>query len=98
MKLLEHLQGLGVVTTQDGKEILANYDIRITQEEMEAGSAAASHPGAKHISGQVWSPQDPSFAITHYREHMTLKMEDGRRFVFFHRDGSGKIGLDKWIG
>jgi len=98
VKLLEHLQGAGIVTTQDGREMPVNYDISITQDEADPDAAPVSQSGAKHISGRVWSTQDASFAITHYREHMTLQMEDGRKFVFFHRDGSGKIGLDRWIG
>ena len=97
MKELEHLQGTGVVTAQDGNEIQAMYDIHITQDEShEPGSS--STPGAKHVSGQVWSSSDPSFAITHFRENMTLQMEDGRQFRFFHRDAKGSIGLNKWIG
>jgi len=94
MKVLEHLQGTGVVTVQTGEEIRAAYDISITQDD--AGTPATA--GSKHISGQVWSAHDPYFVITHFRKIMTLRMEDGRRFRFFHRDDAGNIGLNKWIG
>ena len=93
MKLLERLQGTGVVTVQ-GQEIRAAYDISITQDD--AGTPATL--GSKHISGQVWSAHDPYFVITHFRKVMTLRMEDGRKFQFFHRDDAGNIGLNKWIG
>jgi hypothetical protein len=95
---LEHLQGTGTVTTQDGNEIPALYDIHITQDQIHGAPGTTSAPGAKHISGQVWSPRDTSFVMTHFRETMTLEMEDGRQFRFFHRDTKGNIGLNKWIG
>jgi hypothetical protein len=98
MKELEHLQGAGIVTAQDGIEIPALYDIHITQDEIEGEPGSPPTPGAKHITGQVWSARDPSFVITHFRENMTLEMEDGRQFKFFHRDPKGNIGLNKWIG
>jgi hypothetical protein len=98
MKELEHLEGTGTVTTQDGNDIPVLYDIHITQDEVQGESGPASNAGSKHITGQVWSARDPSFVITHFRENMTLKMEDGRQFRFFHRDPKGNIGLTKWIG
>jgi len=98
MKELEHLQGAGIVSAKDGNEIPALYDIHITQDEIQGEPGSPSAPGAKHISGQVWSAHDPSFVITHFRENMTLEMEDGRQFRFFHRDAKGNIGLNKWIG
>jgi hypothetical protein len=94
MTVLEHLQGTGVVTVQEGEEIQAAYDIRITQDD----PATPPVNGGKHISGQVWSTHDPYFVITHFRKVMTLRMEDGRKFRFFHRDDAGNIGLNKWIG
>ena len=98
MKELEHLQGTGTVSAKDGNEIPALYDIHITQDEIPGEPGTPAAPGAKHISGQVWSSHDPSFVITHFRENMTLEMEDGRQFRFFHRDAKGNIGLNKWIG
>ena len=98
MKELEHLQGTGIVSAKDGFEIPAQYDIRITQDEVQGESGSPTATGAKHITGQVWSANDPSFVITHFRENMTLEMEDGRQFRFFHRDAKGNIGLNKWIG
>jgi hypothetical protein len=94
MTVLEHLQGTGVVTIEDGGEVKAAYDIRITQDD----SAKAPARAAKHISGQVWSNHDPLFVLTHFRKVMTLRMEDGRQFRFFHRDDAGNIGLNRWIG
>ena len=98
MKLLEHLQGTGLVTAQDGAEIRARYDVRITQDELGGEPGTPPTAGPKHISGQVWSPNDPYFVITHIRQNMKLLMEDGRAFSFFHRDSDGNIGLRKWIG
>lgn len=94
MTVLEHLQGTGVVTIEDGGEIKAAYDIRITQDD----SAKPPARGTKHISGQVWSTHDPLFVLSHFRKVMTLRMEDGRQFRFFHRDDAGNIGLNRWIG
>lgn len=96
MTLLERLQGTGLVTTLDGKEIPAKYDIRITQDDSAAG--VGTPPGRKHISGEVWAANDPYFVPTHLRQNMTLQMEDGRKISFFHRDSDGGIGLHKWIG
>jgi hypothetical protein len=36
--------------------------------------------------------------ISHLRKTLTLQMEDGRKFKFFHRDIDGNIGLNVWIG
>jgi hypothetical protein len=93
---LEHLEGTGLVTARDGEEIQVKYDIHITQDETDAGPGRA--PAFKHVCGRVWSVRDLSFAVTHYRENMTLQMEDGRQFKFFHKDSNGTIGLNKWIG
>jgi hypothetical protein len=98
MKVLEHLQGTGVVTAPDGNEIRAKYDIQITQDEPDAGPAVPPGVRSKHISGLVWSAEDADFVIGHLRKVMTLQMEDGRRFRFFHRDIDGTIGLNKWLG
>jgi hypothetical protein len=97
MKVLEHLQGTGVITSPDG-DVAAKYDVSITEDEPEGGQGTAPMAHFKHISGQVWSLHDPYFVATHFRKIMTLQMEDGRRFQFFHRDIDGSIGLKKWIG
>ena len=98
MKLLEHLQGTGVVTAPDGNEMRAKYDVQITQDEPEGAAGVSPIVRSKHISGLVWSSDDSSFVISHVRTVMTLQMEDGRRFRFFHRDIEGNIGLTKWLG
>jgi len=98
MKLLEHLHGTGIVTVENEGEVAANYDIRITQEEPEAERGTPPLTVFKHLSGRVWSEHDPSFVLGHFRKTMTLQMEDGRKFKFFHKDSDGKIGLKKWIG
>jgi hypothetical protein len=97
MKVLEHLQGTGVVTAPDGYEMRAKYDVQITQDEPGVGTGPPI-VRSKHISGLVWSAEDPDFVVGHLRKVMTLQMEDGRKFRFFHRDIDGNIGLDKWLG
>jgi hypothetical protein len=79
MKLLEHLQGNGVVTAPDGY-----------------GTSPVA--AFRHLAGQVWSEHDPYFVLGHVQKTMTLQMEDGRKFRFFHRDLDGNIGLNQWIG
>jgi len=86
------------VTTKDGFEKPVQYDIIISQDDAIAAPGGASTPGRKHIGGQVWSPIDAAFVITHFRENMVLRMEDGRQISFFHKDSAGNIGLHKWIG
>jgi hypothetical protein len=101
MKVLEHLQGTGIVTAPDGNEIQAKYDLQITQAEPvepEAGEGVPQVAGFKHVSGLVWSTSDPYFVLAHSRKIMTLQMEDGRKLRFFHRDIDGSIGLNKWLG
>jgi hypothetical protein len=98
MKVLEHLHGTGLVTAPDGSEIRATYDVQITQDEPVDGTSAPPAAGSKHISGLVLAAHDQDFVPTHFRKVMTLQMEDGRKFNFFHRDFDGSIGLTKWIG
>jgi len=98
MKVLEHLQGTGIVTPPDGGEMRAKYDLEITQDE--PGDQPGPQPSVnyKHMSGRVWSECDPYFVLSHIRKIMLIEMEDGRKFNFFHRDMGGTIGLSKWIG
>lgn len=98
MKLLEHLHGVGMVIGDNGEEIPAKYDVQITRDDPEAAVDAPPTVGFKHIAGRVWSERDPYFVLSHCRKILTLEMEDGRRFKFFHRDAEGNIGLNKWIG
>jgi len=76
----------------------AKYDLQITQDEPEGEPGVPPIVGSKHMSGLVWSPYDPYFVLAHFRKTMTLQMEDGRKFRFFHRDSDGSIGLSKWLG
>jgi hypothetical protein len=98
MKLLEHLRGTGIVTYPDGGETRARYDIEITQDEPKAEPAVPPVVSYKHISGRVWSENDPYFVPTHIHKIMLLQMEDGRKFKFFHREIDGSIGLSQWLG
>jgi hypothetical protein len=97
MHLLEHMHGTGMVTAPDGNEMRVTYDVRITRDEPDG---EAGQPGTpfKHLAGRIWSDTDPYFVLRHVRKTMTLKMEDGRKFRFFHRDADGHIGLSEWIG
>jgi len=96
MQLLEHLQGSGVVTAENGDRMTVKYDLQITRDEPEAGRPPAV--GFKHLGGQIWSEHDSYFVLSHARTIMTLQMEDGRKLKFFHRDLAGNIGLREWIG
>jgi len=98
MTLLEHLQGTGLATDPDGNEIRARYDIQITRDEPDACAGTPPIPAFKHLAGRVWSEHDPYFVLGHFRKTLTLQMEDGRKFKFFHRDLDGNIGLNEWIG
>jgi hypothetical protein len=98
MKLLEHLHGSGTVTVETGDEVRVKYDVRITRDEPGPQAGAAPVAGFKHLEGQVWSENDPYFVLGNLRKTMMLRMEDGRRFKFFHRDIDGNIGLNEWIG
>jgi len=96
--LLEHLHGTGVVITETGSEVRARYDVRITQDEPPDGAAKPPVAGRKHLGGRIWSDLDPYFVVSHVKKTLELRMEDGRRFKFFHRDLEGNIGLNEWIG
>lgn len=94
MKVLEHLQGTGIVTALDGGEMRAKYDLQITGCEPNIPPVVSY----KHVSGRVWSEQDPYFVPDHIHKIMLIQMEDGRKFRFFHREMDGTVGLSKWIG
>ena len=98
MQLLEHLQGTGVVTAENGDQMRAKYDIEITRDEPDATASAKPLTLFKHLGGRVWSEHDPYFVLSHVRKSMTIQMEDGRKFKFFHRDIDGNIGLTEWLG
>jgi hypothetical protein len=98
MKLLEHLHGTGVVVVESGDEVRAKYDVRITRDEPDDRAGSAPATTFKHLAGRVWSDHDPYFVLSNYPKVLTLQMEDGRKFKFFHRDIDGNIGLNEWIG
>ena len=98
MALLEHLQGSGLVKSDNGEEVRAEYDIQITQDEVGDRTVPTPMPLFKHLAGRVWSEHDPYFVLAHARKILVLQMEDGRRFKFFHRGIDGKIGFAGWIG
>jgi hypothetical protein len=95
MKVLEHLQGTGVVTIENGAAVRAKYDVQISQDER---AGVGTPPAFKHVGGWIWSEHDPYFVLNHARKTLVLEMEDGRKFRFFHRDLEGGIGLTEWIG
>ena len=97
MKVLEHLHGTGLVTAENGDTERAKYDVQITQDE-PAGPGTPSVTTFKHVGGRIWSERDPYFVLRHARRSLVLRMEDGRKFSFFHRDLDGSIGLKGWIG
>ena len=95
MRILEQLQGAGVVIAPNGSEMRAKYDLQITQDDP---AQVPPITRSRHVSGLVWSECDPYFVLTHIRQIMLLRMEDGRKLNFFHRDIDGSIGLSKWLG
>jgi hypothetical protein len=98
MELLEHLQGSGVVTVENGDQLRVLYDVEITRDEPDAKTNTTPVALFKHVGGRVWSENDAYFVLTHARKTMTLQMDDGRQFRFFHRGIDGSIGLIEWIG
>jgi hypothetical protein len=98
VKVLEFLQGTGIVTAPNGEGIRAKYDLQITLDDPEGETGGVPVVRYKHISGHVWSEIDPYFVSAHARKIMMLQMEDGRKLNFFHREMDGSIGLSKWIG
>ena len=97
MRQVEHLQGKGIVTTDQGKVISVEYDIQITKEGVDGGHERASNQGLKNTSGVVDSSQDSSFILVYFGQSMTLQMEGGRRLRFFHKDIDGNIVLNHWL-
>jgi predicted ATPase len=90
----EHLQGAGVVTTDQGKRIQVLYDLYIVGEEHGAESARASVLTRNHVRGSVRPWHDPAFIFTYFGQSMTLETEDGRCVRFFHRDIDGNIAVN----
>jgi hypothetical protein len=92
MQLLEHLRGTGVVTAENGDQMRAKYDIQITRDEPDASASATPVTLFKRLGGRVWSEHDPYFVLSHVRKSLTLQMEDGRKFKFFHRTSTATLG------
>jgi hypothetical protein len=94
---VERLKGTGTVTTRRGKEISVQYHISFAPDDAsETGDSPES--GLKAFSGQIWCPYDGSFVCVHSGQTMTLRMEDGRKLCFSHRDRDGGVTVTKWIG
>jgi hypothetical protein len=94
MKHLEKIKGKGTVTSQSGETFPATYDIDVYQNEIPAGhllDGSATIPGLKRYEGTV-------LPVRALGETQTLEMQDGRRMVFFFKDGNGAIALRQWIG
>ena len=72
MKLLEHLQGTGVVTAQDGNTLWAKYDVQITRDEPDTRAGMSPVAAFRHLAGRVWSEHDPYFVLGRVRKTMTL--------------------------
>ena len=94
----EHLQGAGVVTTDQGKQIQVQYDLYIVGEEHAAKPARASILTKNNVRGSVRPRHDSAFIFTCFGQSMTLETEDGHCVRFFHRDIDGNIAVNEWIG
>ena len=77
MKLLEHLQGNGVVTAPDGYILWAKYDVQITRDEPDTRAGTSPMAAFRHLAGRVWSEHDPYFVLGHVQKTMTLQMRMG---------------------
>lgn len=97
-RVIERLKGTGLVTTERGKESSAKYHLSLTQDESDSGPGDQAQLGPKNFTGQIWCPHDGSFVAVHQGQTMTLRMEDGRRLRFTHRNRDGGITVTKWIG
>ena len=94
MRIVEALRGKGMVTTEDGQQVSVEYDLKVCQEEISAGSMenpTASIPGMKSIEGHV-KP------VRFFGQELTLELEDKRKIKFFFTDMRGTIALRQWIG
>jgi hypothetical protein len=97
-RVIDRLKGTGLVTTSRGKEISVKYHLSLTQDEIDSGLGAQPQLGPKNFAGQIWCPYDGSFVAIHLGQTMTLRMEDGRRLRFTHRNRDGAITVTKWLG
>jgi hypothetical protein len=97
-RVIDRLKGTGLVTTGRGKEISVKYHLSLTQDEVDSAPGAPPQLGPKNFAGQIWCPYDGSFVAIHLGQTMTLRMEDGRRLRFTHRNRDGAITVTKWLG
>ena len=97
-RVIERLKGIGIVTTERGKESSVRYHLSLTQDETDSGPGDQPELGPKDFAGQIWCPHDGSFVAIHQGQTMTLRMEDGRRLRFTHQNRDGGITVTKWIG
>jgi len=93
----EHLQGAGVVTTDQGKQIQVQYDLHIVREGRGAESARTSILTKNNVRGSIKPRNDSAFIFTCFGQSMTLETEDGHCLRFFHRDIDGNIAVNEWI-
>lgn len=95
MRHLETMKGRGTVTANNGDQFGAQYELRVYQDEIDAGSLnnpGATIPGMKTIQGVVQP-------VRFFGENgLTLEMQDGRKLKFLFTDTHGSIALNSWIG
>jgi hypothetical protein len=75
MKVLESLNGTGLVTTENGDQISAKYAVQITQDEPDPGVSMPPAIAFKHVVGRIWSERDSYFVLSHARKTLVLQME-----------------------
>ena len=97
-RVIERLKGTGLATTARGKEVSVRYHLSLTQDEIDSGRGEQPQLGPNNFAGQIWCAHDASFVAIHLGQTMTLRMEDGRRLRFTHRNRDGGITVTKWIG
>ena len=98
VRSFQRLHGNGVVTTRRGRDISVEYHLCFPKNDPHGPDQDPSKSSPNEFSGQVWCPYDGSFVSVYAGKTLTLRLADGRRLRFFHRDQDGGIAVTEWLG
>ena len=94
MRILERLNGKGVVVSSSGERKTVRYDLDILQNEIPAGTLtdpSGTILGLPHIQGRV----NP---VCFFGDNeLTLEMSDSRKMKFFFQNEHGSIAFRAWV-